>query len=397
MGQSIVIPESGQTPPSRPRSQGPSAEILPDWPWEEALREVDLDLEDRSRVSALPWRGQFSPMTVERLMRALAPAGGTVVDPFVGSGTALLEAARSERPSIGLDVNPAAVAFARCAALASLAPDDREARLDAACALVEREGVELPGLTGTIQLAHAVALLGRGGSVEAAKARLGALLWDLPDAPTETKVLLGDARATGLPAGSADFVVTSPPYINVFNYHQFGRPLSDAFGWPVLAAARSEIGSNRQNRSNRFRTVVQYAIDMGLVVAEIARLLRDRAVAVLVLGRVSRVRGVAFMNGGIVGELAEAMNAFDARTKAQRFFVNRFGETIAEDVLVLRRGGAASVPDDLEVTELGRSVGRRALEGASATSDAREELAAAIEDVPRIGPSPMIAPDLELA
>jgi hypothetical protein len=370
--------------------------VLPDWPWEETLREVDLDLEDRSRVSALPWRGQFSPMTVERLMRALAPAGGTVVDPFVGSGTALLEAARSERPSIGLDVNPAAVAFARCAALASLAPEDREARLDAACTLVEREGVELPGQTGTIGLAHAVALLGRGGSVEAARARLGALLWDLPDAPTETEVLLGDARATGLAAASADFVVTSPPYINVFNYHQFGRPLSDAFGWPVLAAARSEIGSNRQNRSNRFRTVVQYAIDMGLVIAEIARLLREGAVAVLILGRVSRVRGVAFMNGGIVGELAEAMSAFDARTKAQRFFVNRFGETIAEDVLVLRRG-AAAVPGDPEVTELGRSVGRRALEGASATPDAREELAAAIDDVPRIGSSPMIAPDLELA
>ena len=369
---------------------------MPDWPWEEALRGVDLDLEDRSRVSALPWRGQFSPMTVERLMQALAPAGGMVVDPFVGSGTALLEAARSERPSIGLDVNPAAVAFARCAALASLAPDDRDAALDAACAVVEREGVELPGLTGTIQLAHAVALLSRNASVETARARLEALLWDLPPSPVETSVLLGDARATGLPSASADFVITSPPYINVFNYHQFGRPLSDAFGWPVLAAARSEIGSNRQNRSNRFRTVVQYAIDMGLVVAEIARLLRDRAFAVLVLGRVSRVRGVAFMNGGIVGELADAMKAFDARTKGQRFFVNRFGETIAEDVLILRRAGTASVPEDQKVTELGRSVGRRALEGATATPDARQELAAAIEDVPAIDSSPMIAPALDL-
>ncbi len=43
------------------------------WPREDRLDGIDLNLGDRSRVSALPWRGQFSPETVERLLGALAP------------------------------------------------------------------------------------------------------------------------------------------------------------------------------------------------------------------------------------------------------------------------------------------------------------------------------------
>ena len=61
---------------------------------------------------------------------------------------------------------------------------------------------------------------------------------------------------------SIDFVITSPPYINVFNYHQNYRKSVEATGFNVLEVARSEIGSNRKFRSNRFLTVIQYALDI---------------------------------------------------------------------------------------------------------------------------------------
>lgn len=361
--------------------------LLANWPLEEALLDVDLSLESRTRVSALPWRGQFSPMTVAHLLAALAPKGALVLDPFVGSGTSLLESARLGHPSVGLDVNPAAIAFAQCAALASLDPKDREQLLREASS--SNVHVAPPADSGKpIELAHALALLAAGSTVDEANARLRDLIDSLPPVPVPTRAILGDARATGLPTASASFVVTSPPYINVFNYHQVGRPISDNFGWPVLAAARSEIGSNRQNRSNRFRTVVQYAIDMALTLNEIARVLAPGGTAVLVVGRTSRVRGVSFFNADIVARLVERLELFGARSRAERRFVSRFGTGIAEDVLVMHASAASTHSSD-QTQDVGRTVGMNALEDALPTADTAAEIRSAIADATEISASPI--------
>ena len=50
----------------------------------------------------------------------------------------------------------------------------------------------------------------------------------------------------------------------MFNYHQKYRRSVEALDCNILAIARSEIGSNRQNRGNRFLTVIQYCLDPGL-------------------------------------------------------------------------------------------------------------------------------------
>ena len=92
-------------------------------------------------------------------------------------------------------------------------------------------------------------------------------------------------------------VLTSPPYINVHNYHQQFRRSTEALDWDVLSFARSEIGSNRQNRANRFLTVIQYSLDMALALRELARVARPGARLILVLGRESFVRGGRFFNG----------------------------------------------------------------------------------------------------
>jgi SAM-dependent methyltransferase len=360
------------------------------WPSSAALADVDLSLDDRTRVSALPWRGQFSPMTAERLLKALAPDGGIALDPFVGSGTTLLEAARRGMSAVGFDVNPAAVALARCVCLAACTPDERAKRLDQAMkvGLAPNATERLSGST-EIDEAHAVALLAHvDGSPESAQRRLEALLASLPSNPVSVRADLGDARATGLQAGSADVVLTSPPYINVFNYHQYGRPLSDGFGWPILTAARSEIGSNRQNRGNRFRTVIQYSIDMALALAEMARVLRPGRPAVVVVGRESRVRGVSFYNGDLLARIARVLGTFDTFERAERVFVSRFGERIFEDVLVLSNAQPASHAKRY-IEQIGRAAGVRALHDCPGDGLTESEIEAAIEDADKIGPSPL--------
>lgn len=76
-----------------------------------------LDLLERSRTSLLRWRGQFSPDLVGLLLDAYAAPHATVLDPFVGSGTTLLECGSRGLEAYGADVNPAATYAARTAEL----------------------------------------------------------------------------------------------------------------------------------------------------------------------------------------------------------------------------------------------------------------------------------------
>ena len=74
----------------------------------ESLSQSRLDIAERVRTNLLPWNGQFSPQLVEGLLRAYAHRGAMVLDPFVGGGTLLVEAARLGLASCGSDLNPAA-------------------------------------------------------------------------------------------------------------------------------------------------------------------------------------------------------------------------------------------------------------------------------------------------
>lgn len=79
----------------------------------ESVPQGNLDIANRVRTNLLPWAGQFSPQLVEELLLAYGQRAGVVMDPFVGSGTSLVEAARLGKAAWGSDINPAAVILAR--------------------------------------------------------------------------------------------------------------------------------------------------------------------------------------------------------------------------------------------------------------------------------------------
>lgn len=330
-----------------------------------------LDVRDRSRTSVLPWRGQFSPQLIEHLLGRYPKS--RVLDPFCGSGTVLYEAAACGRFAAGVDVNPAAVTLASFANYCEVPRDRRFRALDEFRSTVlkqldlyAKELVELDFCARVPkQPFYQCLLLTAFGDKKEIPAKrmltafeqLRAKFLCLPSSEIPLSVARGDARRMPFKPSSFDLVVTSPPYINVFNYHQNYRPVMEALGEVPLSVARAEIGANRKHRQNRFLTVIQYCMDMEAVFDELHRVLTPQGRAVFVVGRSSQVRGVSFFNGELIATVAAFSGTFEVEAKEQRTFTNRYGEEIREDILSLKPGAR----DRAREKDLGRLVGARAL------------------------------------
>lgn len=139
-------------------------------------------------------------------------------------------------------------------------------------------------------------------------------------------VRLGDARRLPLKSASVDVVITSPPYLNAIDYlrgHRFslvwiGEPLKDLrrirgsnvgteVGLSVNEAlVRDELGQclGKSPPSGQLgRVFLRYAVDMNLVLAEVARVLVGDGRAVFVVGD-SVARGMFLSNSALVASLA---------------------------------------------------------------------------------------------
>lgn len=394
----------------------------------ESIPQSSLDIAERVRTNQLPWNGQFSPQLVEELLNAYAPPDGVLLDPFAGSGTSLVEAARQGLSASGIDINPAAVMLARVYEMANLDFESRDEVLDelrqrldesigrlrdAYGPLFESQaqrtsnGEELKAALvemwhqipfGSVKdLAAALVILSDfhkkqlvAGSVYKALLRLEQVVRDLPETDQPITMHHGDAR--DLPAGddSVDLVLTSPPYINVHNYHQQFRSSAEALECDVLSVARSEIGSNRQNRGNRFLTVIQYSLDMTLALREMERVAKPDGRVILVVGRESKVRGTRFFNGELAAELASECAGFGVERLQERVFRNRFGNSIHEDIIHLLPTG--ETPGEKQALAEAQNIAEQTLTAARPLAPAREiaGLEEAIERVGGVSPSPMM-------
>lgn len=169
--------------------------------------------------------------------------------------------------------------------------------------------------------------------IQAKFANLANVIEKLPYSKKPIRVGLSDARSLPLKNDQIDFVVTSPPYINVFNYHQNYRKSTEILEWDLLKIAKSEIGSNRANRGNRFYTVVQYCLDMADTLRELSRVTKKDARIVLIVGHESNVLGVPFYNADIIEKIGIRANLFQKILRQKREFKNKFGKVLREDII----------------------------------------------------------------
>lgn len=379
-----------------------------------------LNIENKSRDNPLAWNGQFSPQLVEILIQRYAPPHAMLFDPFLGSGTLLLEAGRAGLSASGTEINPAAVCLAQTYRFINVPTDLRKAHLAALSRLIESSFLGGPLLSHLKEDPDADAIKAKidellltvedrfqrqlcetfvvlldffkpGLSIDrifATWRKLSLLVSDLPFSEQKIEVYHADARRTPLSNASVDLVITSPPYINVHNYHQQYRGSAEALNWNLLRVAKSEIGSNRKHRGNRFLTVIQYCLDMFQVFEELKRVCKPNARIIFVVGRESTVRGTKFFNGEIVAEIAYRALGFPLILRQERVFVNRYGQRIFEDILHFLPTANSPLEPSMECA---RNVAREVLEAALpvAPDKAIVDIEKALDNINAVQPSPI--------
>ncbi|EJB8495363.1 hypothetical protein VXG46_000712 [Acinetobacter baumannii] len=349
----------------------------------------DLDYEKlnvsyKSKTSRFPWRGQFSPEFIDYLIATVFADSEVIYDPFCGSGTVLYEASMKGKRSFGSELNPAAWCLSNTLLLNSLNSVERNELLKKLEKIFSNitTPYELISVVKNLEDSplrislYSILLLGTGNSkiyeldkITKAYNFLQKFIESIEVYEGESFCYLEDSRKSSLLDESVDGIITSPPYINVFNYHQNYRPIMEDLGWKPLSVATSEIGANRKFRPNRFKTVVQYALDMSLSLNEMERVLKLGSYIVLVVGRESKILGERFRNSEIILDLIKSHQSFKIVQTNYRSFNNKFGQNIIEDILIVKK-----VSKNFSVTlDIAREVGKKSLLQGLGTVDVKNK------------------------
>lgn len=319
----------------------------------EIIPQSELNIENKVRSNLFAWNGQFSPQFIEVLLNTFSTESDVVFDPFLGSGTTLYESARKGLSAFGTELNVSAYYMAKTYELVNLSYANRKLlvqSLDRLLNTISSDEQILPVIMDTIKntrnskeanvlctLVILIDIYNHEVTLDHLLKKWTALKKIIMEIPySSDKIIsasMGDARNVTAGDNSATLLITSPPYINVFNYHQKYRKSVEALGYNVLSIAKNEFGSNRKNRGNRFLTVIQYCIDMALSLNEARRLCVNKSRLIYVVGRESSVLGFSFCNSQLIYEIGTEIFRFPFLLRQERVFKNRFGQLIYEDIL----------------------------------------------------------------
>jgi SAM-dependent methyltransferase len=336
-----------------------------------ALATTDDEGDARAHVHGFhSYPARMHPVTARRLVERLARPGDTLLDPFCGSGTVLVEGRLAGCTVLGVDANPLAVELAWLKVRGVFAPEQREILAAAREVSARAEGrrrakagasrsypqedvamfdphvlLELDGLRSGIALVEngvvrrtlalvlssiLVKVSRRPGDTAARQvprrlasgftlrlfsakteelvrrlAEFESMLRRVPGAaralPT---VRVGDARMLeGIPGGSVDVVLTSPPYPGNYDYLAHHAARLRWLGIDSKSFAEAEIGARRHLEPlGRNAAAARWSQDLHRVLAAMARALRSRGIAVLLIAD-SVVSGHAVFADDLVREL----------------------------------------------------------------------------------------------
>lgn len=305
------------------------------------------DAEDRAHVHGFhAYPARAHPITVRRLVENLVPEDGTILDPFCGSGTVLVESMLAGRAALGTDLNPIAVMLARAKTfprspertatllaeatkVAELADARRKAKAGATRKLPPEDVatfaphvlLELDGIRKGISDAPAgirpdlllvlssiiVKLSSRRGDTSEAptekriaagfatrifvrKAEELARRFDeffslLPSPPPRARVFEDDATVLkNIEDASVDAVITSPPYVATYDYLAHHELRMRWLGLDAGRFAKGELGARRNYvRKSPEAARRSWEVELKALFRALARVMRPDSPLVLLI------------------------------------------------------------------------------------------------------------------
>lgn len=374
-----------------------------------------LNIENKNRSNLFTWNGQFSPQFIEALLEKYSQQGYVILDPFAGSGTVLYESGLNNLEAYGVEINPSAFYISKSYELINVPMNERRNAVNSLDSMIEQkfghEKIEESYIHERLDLILSeindniekqifktfIVILDLNNKklnyeiLIKKWTTLKQTILDLPFSEQLIAVYNNDAREIPLPNNSIDLVITSPPYINVYNYHQQYRKSMEFLGYDILSIAKSEVGSNRKHRSNRFLTAIQYCLDIALILRELSRVCKDNSRIIFVVGRQSNIRNTSLRNSEIVYLLGTQCLDLDMPLKQERVFQNRYGQMIYEDILHFKNNSASKPSRDKVISEA-RKIARLALEQTLLIADdeVRSDMEDAISKVEEVNVSPLL-------
>lgn len=327
----------------------------------EILDKVDWDFKDSTtqylthKFHSYPAR--FIPQIPLTFIKLFTKEEETVLDPFCGCGTTLVEAFLNNRNSIGNDFNPLGVLISK---VKTTLIDENEFKylykklavmkryLDLDYRRVEDRVGDLPNRKisklfnkvvisklesiretlleikeekhidvydlGRVALSSTIwSLVENGNGIEVddlflkkvkyMESELYETAKVIKKAPW-VKLINGDARKLEIETNSIDLIVTSPPYVNALDYYRAHMYNMLWLGMDFDIFRKHEIGGHSHFIMNRFRLLSEYLGDMLRSMIEMNRVLKQGKLCVIIVG-----------NSSVEYELIESHKFFAAMAK----------------------------------------------------------------------------------
>lgn len=256
-----------------------------------------------------PYRGKFHPQMIKGILNAMKlKPGETVLDPMMGSGTTIVEAATMGINAIGVDVNPFCAFMAQTKAdalaispekLLSVVNNRKTAsrlfsELEAGLPANTKASLVPPRRIAALAYLDAIGYAARSSrlSPEDAFAQILAKYTDsiakfhsFREAEGlqlgDTKASTGDARHLDLEPDSVDGILFSPPYSFAVDYVANDEQQLRMMGVPIAELRERMVGLRGRKGVEQ---VLQYRDDVAAVLSECARVLRPGRSCVVVVG-----------------------------------------------------------------------------------------------------------------
>jgi len=245
-----------------------------------------------------PYKGKFHPQMIRALLNIIKiKSGETLLDPFVGSGTAILEAQLLGIDGIGIDISPLCVLISKVKTESidvldeikkykefylykksrKEADDERVKNFYKVAEMMAHSDQSRRGKNfETSYINDALKMLASVEDYDKAKKQLNLKLG-------KTKIIEGDTRKINLKNESIDGIITSPPYSIALNYVANDAHSLQALGYDLNQIKEDFIGV-RGAGLNKFKL---YDEDMEKAYGEMYRVLKKGKYCVVIIGNVT--------------------------------------------------------------------------------------------------------------